>query len=388
MLVNTLLLPLWLLQSVLRIRREKAHWHFVAERFGFFRPSQSHFSAWVHCASVGEYYAAKPILARLSKPALLSVSTASAWKLARAENPSLVVRALPIDHPFCLWLPPRCTLGLWVIETEIWPLLYRHCQHMGVQIINGRLSDKTRAARGVVRQLLTDALQHTPMVYCRSVDDEQAYRALGAPHTQVLPSLKWAIPETTRLPAAITVLAASTHAYEEPLLIAAWKQLAKPGERLVIAPRHPHRCPEVLAQLQNTPHTLITHLDQLGRLNQQESAQGIVVVQAFGMMSELMRRSQVVVMGGSFRDGGHNPIEAIAAGAALVVGPDMRDFLEETALLHDVITQASNAHEALQHALGHARLPRSDAPRAQILLRDQKKQLNGALDALFATSSG
>ena len=138
------------------------------------------------------------------------------------------------------------------------------------------------------------------------------------------------------------LLLASTREKEETLLlneIGVEKNLL-----VVVVPRHPQRFDEVapLAQSRRTrePMPSPEHRVHLG--------------DTMGEMPFYYAACDVAIIGGSFEPlGGQNLIEALAAGAAVVVGPSMFNFAEATrlALEAGAAVQAADAAAAVKQAL-------------------------------------
>src|SRR5205823_3393197 len=149
------------------------------------------------------------------------------------------------------------------------------------------------------------------------------------------------------------VLLASTREGEEDLLLAA----AQPGRALiVVVPRHPRRFDDVAkwAQSRRTVQPLPGPADR------------VHLGDTMGEMAFYYAACDVAVIGGSFAPlGGQNLIEALAAGAPVIVGPHMYNFAEATrlALAAGAAQQARDARDALQRA---AELLADDRARARM----------------------
>jgi len=120
-------------------------------------------------------------------------------------------------------------------------------------------------------------------------------------------------------------LAASTHAGEEGVIVAVHRALAKRHPHLltIIAPRHPHRGPEVAAIAEKAGL-------RAGRRSagiHPDRATDVYVADTVGEMGLFYRLSPIVVMGGSLvAHGGQNPIEPAKLGAAILHGPHVHNF--------------------------------------------------------------
>ncbi len=121
------------------------------------------------------------------------------------------------------------------------------------------------------------------------------------------------------------ILAASTHAPEEEIILESFKQLrTKQPVRLMIAPRHPERFNEVASLIQKSG------LSWARRTNPPEpndADAAVILLDTIGELPATYSLATVVFVGGSIVDrGGHNVLEPAAAGAAVVTGAHTHNF--------------------------------------------------------------
>ncbi len=318
---------------------------FAAQRRGHHHPGFSERPLWFHAASVGEVNALLPLIEAIQRerpqlPLLLTSNTASSGALARDKLPPGITHAyLPFDwhgamQRFLLRTRPR--LGI-IMETELWPNLYQLCDEaeIALLIVNGRVSEKTLQAPGWLRRLYRDCLQATEQILARSELDRERFLQLGAAATQcrVLGNIKFAVVDHQAPPAIELkrdyVLAASSRNGEERLIVEAWLRSGR-DELLVIAPRHPQRLDEILRDLASYGlHTAIR-----SRGEEADAQTKLYIADTFGELRALMAGATLVFMGGSLVPrGGHNILEPAALGRAVITGPHMDNFLDETRTL-------------------------------------------------------
>ncbi len=365
-----LLSPLLLLYTLAQTLRGGDR-RYLLERLGRYGQAEA-CDLWLHAASVGEVNAALPLLRLLleREPALrLLVTTVTPTGAAtvRAKLPTTVRHAyLPVDLPAAVYrfftrFRPACCV---VMETEIWPHLYLTAQRRGLPlaIVNGRLSPRTLGAPRWVRRLLRVALCQVDAVFARTDGDRHGFLALGMRPEKVvtLGNIKFAAqPEAEGPPITLPrpyVVAASTRDGEEGLLFSAWKAAATGGRLLVIAPRHPQRREEILSQLAAmTPHIAVR-----SRGEPISAETEIYLADTLGELQALMRGADLVFVGGSLVPlGGQNLLEPARLGKAVVVGPHMDNFADETATLlarEGVVQVAGSAEltDALERLLADA----------------------------------
>jgi 3-deoxy-D-manno-octulosonic-acid transferase len=348
--------------TVVRAARDGG-WRYLRERLGWV-PRRSDAPLWIHCASVGEINAALPLVRELAAhghgPLLLTTNTPTGRRVAEARAPMGVDCAyLPLDWP----APVRRFLGRTrpragiVMETELWPWLFAAAgrRRVPLSLVNARLSTRTLRAPGWLRSAFARCLQATAAILARSEDDAQGFRELGAPpeRVRVIGNIKFAAP----IAAADThidlgrpfVLAASTHDDEERQLAAAWMAGGDGQTLLVIAPRHPDRGESIADRLQDLGLTVVRR----SRDERVTADTDIYLADTLGELPALIAGAEMVIMGGSLVEhGGQNVLEPARAARAILTGPHMGNFREETAALAAAggLRQCADAEEVIAAA--------------------------------------
>ena len=374
-------LPLLALVTLLPRRGGPALW---AERFGIgpARPG----ALWLHAASNGEAASARRLLETLLAefPGLEAVVTThtvtgralvASWGIGRVHARLAPWDAWPGIAAFMRRWRPCAHL---VIESEIWPERLLACQARGIPtaLISARLSERS-AARWAAAPRSAERLLGT-LEGLAPQDEASAARfaSLGLPPAALWPveTLKADLPDLERpndwdrlraaFPRERTVIAASTHEGEEALAIAAWDRV--PGLRLILAPRHPRRLPEVLAAIGARPHTLRGS----GR-----APEGIYVIDTLGELRALYGLAAMAFVGGSVAPrGGHTPFEPVAEGCVVIHGPDTRN--------------AAPAYEALRAADAALRIEDEEGLASAFALTADPARLAAMADRARAALSG
>ena len=338
--VLRLALPFLVLRLWWRGRREPGYRESVAERFGIYQTDRPERLIWIHAVSVGEARAAEPLVRALSGAlpdyrTLITCTTAAGREtIKQVYGESALNVFLPYDFPetaqaFLEYFRPR--LGI-VMETEVWPNLLAQCTRyrVSVMLANARLSEKS--ARGYQRwpALTRPAFASLTAVCAQSAADAERLRASGARAVEVTGNLKFDVtPDTAQLRAGAAwrkavgrpvILLASTREGEESMLLA-----SRPGDDalIVVVPRHPRRFDEVsaLADSRRSRQPMPAPTDR------------VHAGDTMGEMAFYYGACDVAIIGGSFAPvGGQNLIEALAAGAPVIVGPHMYNFAEATEL--------------------------------------------------------
>jgi 3-deoxy-D-manno-octulosonic-acid transferase len=353
-----LLTPLVLLHLLWRGLREPGYWRRVPERFGFVARRPEGAAVWVHAASVGEVVAALTLIKRLVErnapgSVLVTTTTPSGAERVRAALGDRVAHAYaPYDLPgavarFLDRARPRRAI---VMETELWPNLYRALarRHVPIVIANARLSPRSMGRYLRVRALARETLSHCAAIAAQSAADAERFRALGAEPARVhmLGNLKFDLemPEEAvaagralraRWGAARPVwIAASTHEGEEAAALSAHRiLLARYREAvLILVPRHPQRF-DAVARLAEDSGLRCVRRSAIAAGTPLDTMQ-VLVGDSMGEMPLYFGGADVAFVGGSLVEvGGHNVLEPAALGLPVLFGPHMFNFEQARALL-------------------------------------------------------
>lgn len=294
---------------------------------------------WLHCASVGEALSATPLVTRLrercpQRPLVVSTTTVTGRAVARDELHADVATLLPVDALHIVdrvfrRLRPRALL---VVETEIWPGLFRAAARVGAPIamISGRVSARTVAHGRWAGPLLPAALSQVAVFGMQTADDAERIVALGAPPARVYVtgSLKAArVPPVAEAPPLAgletrrVLIAASTQPGEEEFVLQAFAPLRKVyrDAALVLAPRRPERFDEVAGLLDAARLRWVRRTTAGAAVPADVE---VVLLDTVGELARFFGVAWVVFVGGTVAPlGGHNVLEPAAHGRAVAFGP-------------------------------------------------------------------
>ncbi len=308
---------------------------------------------WLHAVSVGEVLSAVDLVKALrakypDTPIYVSTTTATGRQMAEqklAESTDGIFFT-PVDLFFAVRRVLRAlrpTLVV-ILETEIWPHLWRETRRSGARlvVVNGRISDRALPRYLRFRWLFAPVMAIPHRVLVQSDQDVKRYRTLGAPHAVNNGNLKYDL-DTARILAPPEVEAmvrgagkvlvvASTHCEdidEDDAVIAAWGQWVAefPDLLLVLAPRKPERFDVVARKLEAAGIPFRRRSAEIG-----VPVPGVLLLDSLGELSGVYRLADVVFMGGTLAQrGGHNILEAAVLGKPVVAGPSMENFAEVAA---------------------------------------------------------
>jgi 3-deoxy-D-manno-octulosonic-acid transferase len=336
--LDALYLPLALVTAPAWAGKKRRGW---SERFGHVPPlpAAPRPRLLLHAVSVGEVSALRSLVPRLTPHAEVVLSVTTDTGLARAADlfatTCRVVR-YPLDLSWCVrrFLDAVRPDAVALVELEVWPNFVAECRRRAIPaaIINGRLSERSFRGYRRIRGFFARRLNMLERIAVQDEDYAARFRALGASPGKVVitGSMKWDAATIELGPVAGAdalaaelgldrarplIVAGSTGPGEEALLHAA----CPPGVQLLCAPRKPERFDQAAAALPGCvrrsakrpapPGTDRYLLDTIGELRRAYSLADLVVV------------------GRSFGDlFGSDPIEPVALGKPVVIGPAVNDF--------------------------------------------------------------
>jgi 3-deoxy-D-manno-octulosonic-acid transferase len=337
---------------------DRSHLRHFGERYGLGAREAAPGGIWVHAVSVGEVQAAAALVRALRQrhPELpLVVTTFTPTGNARARAlfaEQATVRYLPFDLPgsmrrFLDRVRPRVAV---ILETELWPNLYRECARRRIPLLlaSARLSPRSTARYLRARGLFRPMLERGVVVAAQEEHDAERFRALGADpvRTHVTGNVKLdlALPDGTRergtalrheyAPARPVWVAGSTHAGEEEAVLAAHREVLKdfPGALLVLAPRHPPRFAQVAARIGEEGFSFVRR-SRRGATGLEISAQ-VLLLDTLGELMDFYAGADVAFVGGSLVPiGGHNLLEPAALAVPVLTGPSVSNAPEIARLL-------------------------------------------------------
>jgi 3-deoxy-D-manno-octulosonic-acid transferase len=323
--------------------RDHSYWQGLGERFGWGRTSATG-TLWLHAVSLGEMSAAAPLVRALrarypESPLVLTTATPTGRARARSSFGDTVdVRYLPYDTPgavarFLDRVQPRLAI---IMETELWPNLFRECERRGVPLVlaSARLSAKSVSRYRRLGSLFRGIFSANSLTAAQTALDAERFIAIGAQsaRTRVIGNIKFdvelgagVIDRGRALRASFggarpTWIAGSTHAGEEEAVLAAHEQLRadRADALLLLVPRHPDRFASV-ADLLARRGLRFTRRSS-GILP--DAATQVVLVDSVGELAALYASADVAFVGGSLVPvGGHNLLEPAALGVPVLTGP-------------------------------------------------------------------
>ena len=335
-----LLSPFILIRLIIYMIRNSISLEYLFNKL-FGTKSIKHKQLWIHAASVGEMKIAIELSRELTKigqtDILITSNTPTSKTLFEDSKLRNITHCyLPMDFYFVIksFVKMISAKLLIVVETEIWPNLYNSCKknNTKILIINARFNAPKGILRILSNKIYEQTLNAVDHVYCKSKKDEDGYLKYISPNkVSNLGNIKYSlIKENDNVERIIEkkyILLASSHHREEIIIIKEWLKLKSNKFLLVIAPRHPERLGDILSDI---PLSGINISIRSKKEKIRNSSQ-IYIADTIGELDSLIKFSEFTIFGGSFVDqGGHSFMEAAIHSKAIIVGPYMYNFVEET----------------------------------------------------------
>ena len=338
-----------------RMLTQHAYRHGLRERLGNVPARLLEFVAgrpvvWVHAVSVGETLAADRLVHALEAAlpgyaVVVSTTTPTGQQVAGARFGTARVFFYPTDFAFAVraYVKALQPSLLVLMESELWPRMLDECARarVPVAVVNARVSDRSLPRYRALRFLWKPLLAKLAILLAQSEQDAQRWKEIGVPAERVVVAgnLKYDIAsdrnsplvESVRenlQPNARVLVAGSTHHGEETVIVEAFaivKDVESVPTMLVLAPRHPQRSSEVAATVRRAGLTSV--LLSAWRVYPQPIVAGaLLLVDPVGELAPLYSLAAGAFVGGSIRDGGHNPLEAAQFGVPIAMGPHYENF--------------------------------------------------------------
>lgn len=320
------------------------------EKFGNINPSfKDEKIVMVHGVSVGEVIALENLVKKIKETfpeckLVVTTGTKTGQDIAHKKLDGIAdyITYFPFDIPYAVnkfldTLKPSLVL---IAETELWPNFAYGCKKKNIPlcIINGRISDSTYKTYKLAKPFFKKVFKNFTAVYAQSKEDLEKYRSIGisADKSEFMGNLKFDIEKKE---ASIDMaqqgykilIAGSTHKGEDEIVLDTFAKLKKdfPKLKLLLAPRHPQRVPDIEQLIKNTDFTygLRSKDDKFTNCD-------IIILDTLGELGKMYSICDIAFIGGSFnKTGGHNPLESAIFNKPTISGPSIHNFKDIYSIL-------------------------------------------------------
>jgi len=364
---------------------------------------------WIHGVSVGEIKTIPPLLERIKRTHpdvqwAISTTTLAGYQMARKLFPGMFIFYFPLDIGFIVKnVMRRINPDLIILmELEIWPNLLYEADKKGARIVivNGRISEKSFNGYRRLTKLLPE-MDRISLFSVQSKDYRDRLLALNINPSKIVVTgnIKYDGIDTSRKLDAGRIrrdhklndenrvlVAGSTHSGEEEALLDIYLDLQKAhnGLRLVLAPRHLERVDDICKACLKRRVIPVLRTDissKSGDLDPDE----ILILDTIGELDRVYWAADLVFIGGSLvPKGGHNMMEPAGKGLAVLYGPHVFNFEEDTALLdrHNAAIKVKDAGE-LKEWIDRLLKNRAEAARLGKAAMEAISEAKGATERNF-----
>jgi 3-deoxy-D-manno-octulosonic-acid transferase len=326
---------------------------------------------WVHCVSVGEFNAARPLINQLldiypeHRLAITTTTITGSEAVRNYYQDRVIHYFFPFDLPFIVGPfvnkinPVACIL----LETEIWPNLINNLNKKAipVMLINARLSERSlNKYQKFSSKLVQKTINQLTLIGSQNNSSSERFLSLGALPDKVVTvgNLKFDSnekdnPNTTQslqqmIGQRRVVVFASTREGEEKKIIQSYVNLKdKFDALLIIIPRHPQRFDEVFNIIVDSSLKVKRRSDGLGC---DDNIQ-VLLGDSMGELLSYYSVCDIAFIGGSLIDtGGQNMLEAAAASKPILFGPSVFNFekIAQLFLEKDAAIQVGDADDLMK----------------------------------------
>lgn len=310
----------------------------------------------MHAVSVGEVNAALPLWKAIRERfpqcrVVFSTITKTGNNLAQkfARSDELVVY-FPLDFSLVVRkvikvIQPHLVI---ILETELWPNFIARCKKSVVPVIlvNARISDSSYKRYKLARPFLKPVLGKIDLILAQSEKGAARLISLGVQEekVKVTGNMKFDnidysdknVDYSDRLRLLLglgkqdkLLVAGSTHRGEEEIILAVYKELLAQFSnlRLLIAPRHPERTPEIekIIVQSNFIPARITSLEHQAPGTRHQAP--VFILDTIGQLRDFYAIADIVFVGGSLiKRGGHNIIEPAIFSKPVISGKYFFNF--------------------------------------------------------------
>ena len=363
-------LPIAILKLIAKERKSPFRKAKLKNQLGFVTKTSGKV-IWVHCVSVGEFNAARPLIDQIldiypeHKLAITTTTITGAEAVRNHYQDRVIHYFFPFDLPFIVGPfvnkinPVACIL----LETEIWPNLINNLNKKAipVMLINARLSERSlNKYQKFSSKLVQKTINQLTLIGSQNDPSSERFLSLGALPDKVVTvgNLKFDSnekdnPNTTQslqqmIGQRRVVVFASTREGEEKKIIQSYVNLKdKFDALLIIVPRHPERFDEVFNLIVDSSLKVKRRSDGLGC---DESIQ-VLLGDSMGELLSYYSVCDIAFIGGSLIDtGGQNMLEAAAASKPILFGPSVFNFekIAQLFLEKDAAIQVGDADDLMK----------------------------------------
>lgn len=345
---------------------------------------------WFHSSSMGEFEQAKPIIAELKRRhpgtvVVVSFFSPSGYEHSRKYKLAEVITYLPFDtrgnaRRFLDLVRPDAAV---MVRYDIWPnhIWELHRRGIPILIANATMRLRTKRRLPVVRGFHNCVYNEIDDILTVAASDVEAFRkfSLHHPTLQAIGDTRYdqvagrsaearkrhIIPPVITAGKRVIVIGSSWPEDEDVVIPACLRLQAEAGDVMVVVV--PHEPTE--EHIEGLERDLAGKASSIRFSGLNEYAgENFVIVDSVGILLVLYAHAHIAYVGGSFRQGIHNVLEAAVFGIPVLFGPRHRNSHEPIMLVECgggfVVEDTGETYRTLQNLLDDAGARRASGERA------------------------
>lgn len=304
---------------------------------------------WFHCASLGEFEQARPIIERLKKESpdikvLISFYSPSGYEIRKDYEEAFHVCYLPLDtrknaQHFVNIVQPA---AVYFVKYEFWFNLLDCLRHHKIPtfLIAGIFHEK-QVFFGVFGGWASKKLIAFKHFFVQTKEAKLLLQKIGYENCTVAGDTRFdrvyeTAHQTTELPIVQnfcqgqeTIIAGSTWPDDENVLIPFYNNYSR-KVKLIIAPHEIHE-----SHIKDIELKLKRTSVRFSQVNEDSdfSDTAVLIIDNIGYLSSMYQYGNLAYIGGAFHGALHNILEAVTFGLPVIFGPEYQKFPEAGELL-------------------------------------------------------
>ncbi len=326
---------------------------------------------WVHCASLGEFEQARPIIENIKKEypekkIIVTFFSPSGYEIRKNYNSADYVCYLPADTPsnareFIRTIRPEIAI---VVKYEYWANYFFECTRQGVPLfIVSAILRKDQRFFGIFSGFWKKVLACVTHFFVQNEETQSLLRDIGLDNTTLTGDTRFdrvidianqakSYQEISNFRSTgFCVVAGSSWPAEENMLEIWFEKKRSTDIKLILVP---HEISDVhISGLQRRFPDAIKWSEG----NNVNFAQhNVLIVDTIGLLSSIYQYGDVAIIGGGFGKGIHNILEAAVWKIPVLFGPKYEKFQEAKDLIRIGGALSFKNRDELEHHLNDVKL--------------------------------
>jgi len=305
-----------------------------------------HEPVWFHCASLGEFEQARPLIDALHRDGhkvLLTFFSPSGYEIRKNYEHTDWVFYLPMDNVntannFIAYTNPKLAI---FVKYDLWFYYLRRLQmeHVPSFLISATYRPHQLYFKPIVGAVQRKMLRMFDHIYVQNKSSKLLLAEIGITQSSVVgdtrvDSVMERVGSVERLfsieqflSGKKAIVVGSAYVKETEILNTCMSHFK--DEKIIIAP---HDVSE--ANVTNIQATLSVQNIRYSKIKDLKLTDNILIIDNIGMLFSLYSYAKIVYVGGGYGSGLHNILEPAAHGAPICFGPKYNNFVEATDMVN------------------------------------------------------